>query len=64
MAATTISGRVLECDQISKRFMVARVLGPTDKEVTGIYDRYEYLEEKKAALQGWAALVQKITSSV
>lgn len=62
-AATNISGRVLEGDQRSKRFIVARVLGHTDKEVTGIYDRYEYLEEKKAALQGWAALVQKITSS-
>ena len=62
-AATNISGRVLEGDQRSKRFIVARVLGHTDSEVTGVYDRYEYLEEKKTALQGWAALVEKITSS-
>jgi integrase len=56
-AATNISGRVLDGDQKSKRFIVARVLGHTDKEVTGIYDRYEYLDEKKTALQGWADLV-------
>ena len=56
-AATNISGRVLTGDQKSKRFIVARVLGHTDKEVTGIYDRYEYLDEKKTALQGWADLV-------
>jgi integrase len=63
-AATNISGRVLDGDQKSKRFVVARVLGHTDKEVTGIYDRYEYLEEKKAALQGWADLVTSFSSSV
>ena len=62
-AATNISGRVLTGDQKSKRFIVARVLGHTDKEVTGIYDRYEYLEEKKTALQGWADLVTSWISS-
>lgn len=56
-AATNISGRVLQGDQKSKRFIVARVLGHTDSEVTGVYDRYEYLDEKKTALQGWADLV-------
>ena len=62
-AATNISGRVLDGDQKSKRFIVARVLGHTDKEVTGIYDRYEYLEEKQTALQGWADLVTSWISS-
>ena len=60
---TNISGRVLDGDQRSKRFIVARVLGHTDKEVTGIYDRYEYLDEKETALQGWADLVTSWVSS-
>lgn len=65
-AATNISGRVLTGDQKSKRFIVARVLGHTDSEVTGVYDRYEYLAEKKTALQGWADLVTSfcVSSSV
>jgi len=65
-AATNISGRVLQGDQKSKRFIVARVLGHTDSEVTGVYDRYEYLAEKKTALQGWADLVTSfwVSSSV
>jgi len=65
-AATNISGRVLDGDQKSKRFIVARVLGHTDSEVTGVYDRYEYLAEKKTALQGWADLVTSfwVSSSV
>lgn len=33
------------------RFVVARVLGHTDKTVTAIYDQYEYLPEKRAALE-------------
>jgi hypothetical protein len=53
---------VLTGDQKSKRFIVARVLGHTDKEVTGVYDRYEYLDEKKTALQGWADLVTSYVS--
>jgi integrase len=36
------------------RFIVARVLAHADREVTGIYDRYEYLTEKRAALERWA----------
>ena len=62
-AATNITASVLDGDGRSKRFIVARVLGHTDSEVTGVYDRYEYLDEKRTALQGWADLVQKITSS-
>ena len=44
------------------RFVIARVLNHADRTVTGIYDRYEYLEEKRKALEGWgeylAGLVQ------
>ena len=31
------------------RFIIARVLNHADRTVTGIYDRYEYLEEKRRA---------------
>ena len=37
-----------------QRFIVARVLGHVDRSVTGVYDRYEYLNEKRVALDTWA----------
>jgi integrase len=40
-----------------QRFVIARVLAHADREVTGVYDRYEYLPEKRAALERWAAHV-------
>jgi integrase len=42
------------------RFIIARVLAHADPSVTGIYDRFEYLEEKRAALDKWAAHVQQV----
>jgi integrase len=36
------------------RFIIARVLNHADRTVTGIYDRYEYLAEKRRALDAWA----------
>jgi integrase len=33
------------------RFVVERVLAHTDKSITAVYDQYEYLPEKKAALE-------------
>jgi integrase len=36
------------------RFVISRILAHSDREVTGIYDRYEYLSEKRAALEQWA----------
>ncbi|MDB3953797.1 hypothetical protein N9452_07930 [Alphaproteobacteria bacterium] len=62
-AATNITARVLSGDGRSKRFVVSRVLGHADPEVTGVYDRYEYLDEKKTALQGWADLVTSFLTS-
>jgi integrase len=35
------------------RFIIARVLNHADRTVTGIYDRYEYLDEKRHALEAW-----------
>ena len=35
------------------RFIIARVLNHADRSVTGIYDRHEYLNEKRHALEAW-----------
>jgi hypothetical protein len=32
------------------QFLIARVLGHVDSTVTGIYNSWEYFEEKRAAL--------------
>jgi integrase len=40
------------------RFVVGRVLNHADRSVTGIYDRYEYLDEKRAALEAWGRHVE------
>jgi integrase len=42
------------------RFVVARVLGHTDAAVTAVYDRYEALAEKRAALDLWAVYVARV----
>ena len=39
---------------------MARVLGHVDRSVTGIYDRFEYLNEKRVALDAWARRVTQI----
>jgi integrase len=44
----------------ASRFTVARVLGHIDRSVTGVYDRYEYLNEKRIALDGWSRVVSSI----
>ena len=36
------------------RFLLQRVMNHTDASVTKIYDRYNYLDEKREALQKWA----------
>ena len=42
------------------RFIIARVLNHADRTVTGIYDRYEYLEEKRRALEAWGAYLRNL----
>ena len=37
----------------TSRFIIGRVLNHADRTVTGIYDRHEYLEEKRRALDAW-----------
>jgi len=43
------------------RFVIARVLNHADKTVTGIYDRYSYLSEKRDALMKWGSQLEKLT---
>jgi integrase len=43
------------------RFTIGRVLNHSDRSVTGIYDRHSYLEEKRAALESWAAYLDGLT---
>jgi integrase len=47
----------------ASRFIVARILNHTDREVTGIYDRNLYLAEKKAALDQWGSYLSRIVSA-
>jgi integrase len=42
------------------RFIIARVLNHADRTVTGIYDRHEYLAEKRSALDAWAAYLRNL----
>jgi integrase len=44
----------------ASRFIVGRVLGHVDNSVTGIYDRFEYLQEKRVALDAWGRHVRGI----
>jgi integrase len=43
------------------RFIIGRVLNHSDHGVTGVYDRYEYLPEKRHALEKWAQYVSNLT---
>jgi len=45
------------------RFIIGRVLNHADQTVTGIYDRYEYLDEKRHALALWAEQLNRIRRS-
>ena len=45
------------------RFIVARLLNHVQRDVTGMhYDKYEYMDEKRAALEAWARRLQQIVS--
>lgn len=42
------------------RLLIKRILNHVDRDVTAIYDRYQYINEKKDALQQWAEKLDKI----
>lgn len=44
----------------TSRFVLGRVLNHSDGSVTGIYDRHEYLAEKRAALDAWGAYLLRL----
>jgi integrase len=44
------------------RFVVARVLGHSDRSITGVYDRFEYWPQKKQALDSWGQRLMEIVS--
>jgi integrase len=44
------------------RFMVDRVLNHVEPGVGRVYDRYEYLREKRQALEAWAARLEEIVN--
>src|SRR5262249_46277931 len=46
----------------STRFIVDRVLNHAEPGVGAVYDRYEYLREKRQALEAWAARLEEIVT--
>ena len=42
------------------RFILGRLLNHSDREVTGIYDRYSYDEQKRQAMEKWSAKLCRI----
>jgi integrase len=42
------------------RFVISRVLNHADSSVTGIYDRYAYLAEKREALEKWGGYLSRL----
>lgn len=44
------------------RFVVARILGHADRAITGVYDKYDYDSEKRAALIKWDARLREIVT--
>jgi integrase len=44
------------------RFTLARILNHTDREVTAVYDRYTYDDEKRKALRKWDRALSDIIS--
>jgi integrase len=43
------------------RFIIGKVLNHADHSVTGIYDRFAYLQEKRHALESWASFLESLT---
>jgi len=44
------------------RFIIGKVLNHVENNVTAIYDRYAYDEEKRRALEAWASRLEEIVS--
>ena len=46
------------------RFILSRVLNHVDGSVDGIYDRHDYMAQKREALELWAAELARIEGSL
>ena len=46
----------------SSHFVIARILNHADASVTGIYNRHDYIAEKRAALDAWAKHVATLAN--
>jgi integrase len=46
----------------TNRLVISKVLNHSDRAVTGIYDRYEYLKEKREALVAWASQMERLAN--
>ena len=45
------------------RLVVAKILNHVERGVTAVYDRHSYDNEKRAALETWAIVIQELTST-
>lgn len=50
-------------EQKVPRLVIGKILNHTDKGVTAVYERYEYADEIREALDRWARQVRKLTTS-
>ena len=44
------------------RIVVAKILNHVDQQVTAVYDRHAYDQEKRAALQAWSDRIDRIVA--
>jgi hypothetical protein len=43
------------------RLVIKTILNHADRDITAVYDRYEYAQEKKLALEAWDRKIQAIS---
>jgi len=49
---------------ITNRVIVGKILNHAEPGVTKVYDVYDYLKEKRAALNGWGRRVAQVVSEL
>ena len=47
----------------TSRFVIGKILNHSERGVTRIYDRWEYLEEMRLALERWGARIEDLSRS-
>ena len=46
------------------RLVIAKILNHTDNQITAIYDRHGYDDEKMEALTAWSKVLEEMSASV